>query len=366
MKFSIERSDAFAAVTRVSGVVAKKGTIPILGHVKIEARDGSVTFTGTDLDIESTASVAGTVEVAGAVTMDGSRLREVVAAAPQGAEIVFDATAETDPRVTVKYGRSRFRVPSLAAADFPVMATVPKSVAFEVDSASLAAALTQVSAAASTEIARYYLCGVFVHVVGDRLTFVATNGHTLAVDSIPVPDGAAKIPGVIVSSKTVAEIIKLCGDNLGPVTMIVGQSGVGVDVGSQSIRSKVIDGNYPDYARVIPKDVPHVVRFAKSDMATAIKRATIAADDLASTVVFNVSAGKITVEGRGLAEAADEIEAEYDGPDARIAASAFYCVAALARASGTVEVGFSGEVDPMIWREAGDTESLTIVMPLRA
>lgn len=366
MKFTIERSDALAAVTRVSGVVARKGTIPILSHVKIDAHDGSVTFTGTDLDVESTATVGANIAVVGSVTMDGPRLRDVIAAAPVGAEISFDATGDTDPRVAVKYGRSRFMVPSLNAADFPTLATIPKSVAFQVEAASFGSALARVESSASTELSRNYLRGVYLHVVNGRLTFVATNGHTLALDSMPVPDGAEKIPGVIVPSKAVAEIIKLCGDNLGSVTVIVGPSGVGVDAGSESVRSKVIDGNYPDYLRVIPKETGGVVRFSKQDMVSAIKRATIAADDMVSTVIFNVSAGKITVEGRGLAEAADEIEAEYDGPDVRIAAAAQYCAGALARVTGTAEIGFSGEVDPMVWRESGDTESLTVVMPLRA
>jgi DNA polymerase-3 subunit beta len=255
MKLSIERAALLRAVSQAQSVVERRNTIPILANVLIEAEGDTVSFRATDLDIEVVDRIPAKVERAGATTVSAVTLHEIVRKLPDGAlvSITEDGAAG---RLMVEAGRSTFQLATLPKEDFPVMASSEYAANFAAPAPVLRRLFDKSKFAISTEETRYYLNGVYLHVAeaedGPALRAVATDGHRLARIDAPVPDGAADMPGVIVPRKTVGELRKLLEDDEAEIAVSVSETKIRFATPEITLTSKVIDGTFPDYSRVIP------------------------------------------------------------------------------------------------------------------
>ena len=255
MKISVERAVLLKAVGQAQSVVERRNTIPILANVLIEAEGSTVSFRATDLDIEVVDKAPAMVERAGATTVSAVTLHEIVRKLPDGAmvQLTDDGAAG---RLTVEAGRSNFSLATLPKEDFPVMASSEYSANFSASAPVLRRLFDKSKFAISTEETRYYLNGVYMHVSdaegGKVLRCVATDGHRLARIDADLPKGAEDMPGVIVPRKTVGELRKLLDDDDMQIAVSVSETKVRFATPDITLTSKVIDGTFPDYTRVIP------------------------------------------------------------------------------------------------------------------
>ncbi|MEL7346722.1 MAG: DNA polymerase III subunit beta, partial [Pseudomonadota bacterium] len=255
MRVAIERAALLKAMSRAQGVVERKNTIPILANVLMEAEAGQISLRATDLDIEVIERLPANVETAGATTVSAQLLHDIVRKLPEGAEV----TLALDPgsgQLHISAGRSRFKLATLPREDFPLMASSEYAVSYAAPAPILRRLFDKSKFAVSVEETRYYLNGVYLHVADEagapHLRAVATDGHRLARIDADLPEGAAGAPGVIVPRKTVGELRKLLDDDEATVQVSVSETKIRFSVGQLVLTSKVIDGSFPDYTRVIP------------------------------------------------------------------------------------------------------------------
>lgn len=363
MKLTIERTHALAALTRVTGVVARNSNVPILNNVLITAADNRVTFRATDLDMEATASCDAIIETPGTLTVDATKLREVVASSAPGSQLSVELDGTDDPRLIVKSGRSRFKLPVLSADMFPGFPENSHDAEITISAPELLDILEAALISVSAEAVRYYLCGVFLIAHEGRLRAVATNGHHMTYrDGVKTK---AEFKGVIIPTKAVAEIVKAIKERAGDVSLAVSKTLVSLKVDDYVFRSKTVDGSFPDYQRVIPSPPEKVAVMDSGSVLVALRRAQIAADDRVKSVTLDFSEGALTIRGRGQSEASDEVEIEYVGEPTTISFNSGYVAAILGRINGAAEVRFGGPVDHTTWRGADDDDGLTVMLPIR-
>lgn len=365
MKFTLERHHALAAIGRVTGVVSRNSNVAILNNVAIVAEKGRIVFRATDLDMEATATCAANVTTEGRTTVDADKLRQIIAAAAQGSEISFELGGEDDPRLFVKSGRSKFRLPVIEYDVFPTIPDDGWTESVTISASDLSEVLTRSVMSASTEVTRYYLCGVYLHIAGGRLRAVATNGHHLTYRDGPKSE--VKIGGEIVPTKAVTEILKAIKDVGGDVTLSFKDDRmIGLETADVRLRAKVVDGKFPDYKRVIPSPPENVAVIDSDAVSVALRRAIIASEDKIRTVIMDFAPGSLTVRGRGQVEALDEVEIEYDGPETTLAFNSSYVTAILDQIDGAAEIRFGGAIDHTTWRGVADNDGLTVLLPIRA
>ncbi len=294
MKLSIERGTLLKAVSQAQSVVERRNTIPILANVLIEAEGNTVTFRATDLDIEVVDKAPAQVERAGATTVSAVMLHEIVRKLPDGALVTLSDDSAAG-RLTVQAGRSHFNLATLPKEDFPVMASSEYASNFSAPAAALRRLFDKSKFAISTEETRYYLNGVYMHVAdgdgGKVLRCVATDGHRLARIDADLPEGAEDMPGVIVPRKTVGELRKLLDDDDMQIAVSVSETKVRFATPDITLTSKVIDGTFPDYTRVIPQGNTRRLEVDARDFAAAVDR-------VATVVVRTLARGE-AVAGRG-------------------------------------------------------------------
>ncbi|MEL6266461.1 MAG: DNA polymerase III subunit beta, partial [Pseudomonadota bacterium] len=275
MRVSIERAALLKAMSRAQGVVERKNTIPILANVLIEAEAGRISLRATDLDIEVIEHLSAQVETAGATTVSAQLLHDIVRKMPDGSEV----TLALDPgsgQLQVSAGRSRFKLATLPREDFPIMASSEYQVSYRAPAPMLRRLFDKSKFAVSTEETRYYLNGVYLHVAdtgeGKKLRAVATDGHRLARIDAELPEEAEAAPGVIVPRKTVGELRKLLDDDESVVEVSVSETKIRFAVDQLTLTSKVIDGSFPDYTRVIPTGNTRRLEVDADEFAHAVDR----------------------------------------------------------------------------------------------
>ncbi|MEO0633772.1 MAG: DNA polymerase III subunit beta, partial [Pseudomonadota bacterium] len=298
MKISVERGVLLKAVSQAQSVVEKRNTIPILANVLIEAEGSDVTFRATDLDIEVVDKAPAQVERAGSTTVAATTLHEIVRKLPDGALVTLTADA-TAGRLTVDAGRSNFSLATLPKEDFPVMASSEYASNFSVPAAQLRRLFDKSKFAISTEETRYYLNGVYMHVAdgedGRALRCVATDGHRLARIDGALPDGAAEMPGVIVPRKTVGELRKLLDDDDMQIAVSVSETKVRFATPDITLTSKVIDGTFPDYTRVIPMGNTRKLEVDASDFAKAVDRVATVSSERSRAVKMQLDEDRLVL-----------------------------------------------------------------------
>src|SRR5215204_4872312 len=255
MKVTLERAELLKSLGHVHRVVERRNTIPILGNVLIRAEQSKLAFKATDLDLEVTETIAAEVSPGGSTTVPAHMFYEIVRKLPEGSQIVLEASGDR-AMLAIRAGRSRFTLQTLPESDFPDLAAGDMTHKFTLAASDLKRLIDKTQFAISTEETRYYLNGIYLHVAGgaksQTLRAVATDGHRLAQTDLPVPAGAAGMPGVIVPRKTVIEVQRLIEDSEAEIAIELSSAKIRFSIGDVVLTSKLIDGTFPDYARVIP------------------------------------------------------------------------------------------------------------------
>src|SRR5579875_1633562 len=275
MKFKADRATLLKALAHIQSVAEKRNTIPILANVLIAVRDGRLSFTATDMEIAVVEEVAAATSRNGATTAPAATLYEIVRKLPDGAEVELDHPGG-DAQLALRSGRYATSLVVLPVDDFPSMTAGALPHRFHLPAQQLRGLIDRTRFAISTEETRYYLNGIYLHAAesdGTKvLRAVATDGHRLARVEEPLPEGAGGMPGVIIPRKTVAELRKLLDEASGDVECALSDTRIQFTVGNVQLTSKLIDGTFPEYERVIPRDNDKVLRVGKKDFAEAVGR----------------------------------------------------------------------------------------------
>ena len=371
MKLTIERAALLKALGHVQSVVERRNTIPILSNVLLSASQGQVAFSATDLDMEITDASAAQVEATGQITAPAHTLYEIVRKLPEGADVSLNYTGD-DPRLQVQAGRSRFNLPVLPAGDFPVMSSEGLSDPIAIDTADLIRLIDKTRFAISTEETRYYLNGLYLHVVVEdgstKLRAVATDSRRLALAEMAAPEGYAGAPGVIIPRKTINEVRRLLDDAGETVTMAVSTQKVRFGFGHAAMTSKVIDGSFPPYERVIPRENKRVMMLDNSLFGAAVDRVATISNEQSRAVKLSVETGRITLTVRNMdaGQAVEELEVDYEGEPFEIGFNARYLLDVTDQIQGdTAEFRFADPASPTLVLDPSDAGVQYVLMPLR-
>jgi len=371
MKISIERAILLKAVSQAQSVVERRNTIPILANVLIEAEDAQVSFRATDLDVEVMDRAPAMVERAGATTVSAVMLHEIIRKLPDGALVELVDDPRTG-RLQISAGRSNFSLATLPKEDFPVMASSEYSANFSAQAKDLRRLFDKSKFAISTEETRYYLNGVYMHVAdgenGRVLRCVATDGHRLARIDAPLPEGAENMPGVIVPRKTVGELKKLLEDDDMQIAVSVSETKVRFATPDISLTSKVIDGTFPDYTRVIPTQNTKRLEVDANEFARAVDRVATVSSERSRAVKLSLEEDKLTlsVNAPDSGAAEEELIVAYGDERLEIGFNAKYLLEIASQVDRENAVFlFNASGDPTLMREGNDTSAVYVVMPMR-
>ncbi len=369
MRVTIERSAFLKALNHVQSVVERRNTIPILSNVLVQAAGGQLKLTATDLDIEIIESAPAEVAREGATTGPAHMLYDIVRKLPDGAQLELEQGPDQG-RVAILAGRSRFALQALPPEDFPDLAAGELSNRFSLPAGDLKGLIEKTRFAISTEETRYYLNGIYLHEVttGSLLRAVATDGHRLAQAQIARPEGAKGMPGVIVPRKTVLEVVKLIEGIEGEVEVALSSSKIRFAAGNLVLTSKLIDGTFPDYERVIPRHNDKLLEVDTKIFSDAVDRVSTISMEKGRAVKLNISAGKLvlTVNNPDSGSAEDEIAASYDADPIDIGFNSRYLLDVAGQVkSASMHFSLADAGSPTIIRDPGDEQALYVLMPMR-
>ena len=371
MKLSVERSALLRAMSRAQSVVERRNTIPILANVLIEADGNQVSFRATDLDIEVIDRAPAMVSRAGATTVAAHTLHEIARKLPDGAmvELVDDGIAG---RLDVRAGRSHFSLATLPREDFPIMASAEYQTNFACPAPVLRRLFDKAKFAISTEETRYYLNGVYMHAAtgpdGPVLRCVATDGHRLARIDAALPPEAEGLPGVIVPRKTVGELRKLLDDDEATIAVSVSETKIRFATPEVTLTSKVIDGTFPDYARVIPLGNTKRLEVDAAEFAQAVDRVATVSSERSPAVKLALEDDRLvlSVNAPDSGAADEELAVAYGDERLEIGFNAKYLLEIAGQVDRENAVFlFNSAGDPTLMREGNDETAVYVVMPMR-
>ncbi len=373
MKATIERATLLKGLSHVQSVVERRNTIPILSNVLIEASDtGSLRLMATDLDLQIDETVAAAIDQAGSTTVSAHTLFDIARKLPEGSQVELHAA---EGRLAIRAGRYNSSLPTLPRDDFPVIAEGELPTQFELPAETLKQIIDKTRFAISTEETRYYLNGIFLHVAEDGgsvgqpvLKAAATDGHRLARVTVPRPDGADGMPDVIVPRKCVAELRKLLDEVDGSVGVSLSGSKVRFDLGQAILTSKLIDGTFPDYSRVIPTGNDKLLKLDPRSFEEGVDRVSTIASEKTRAVKMAVDRDKITlsVTSPENGTAAEEVPGDYAAVPLEIGFNSRYLLDILGQIEGDmVEVHLADAAAPTLIRESDKAPALYVLMPMR-
>ena len=370
MKLAIERAELLKALGHVQSVVERRNTIPILGNVLLTASDAGLRLAATDLDLEIRERAHADVSSPGEITAPAHTLYDIARKLPDGAKVGLEA--QGGERLQVSAGRAEFQLPLLPASDFPMMTADGFSHEFALPAKDLARLIDKTRFAISNEETRYYLNGIYLHTNGsggeERLRAVATDGHRLALAEMNVPAGAQGMPGIIVPRKTVTELRRLIDTLEGEVRVRASDSKLQFDLGSVEVTSKLIDGNFPDYERVIPRENPRELVMDNKLFAGAVDRVSTISQEKSRSVKLRLEDGNLSLQVNNpeAGQAAEDLMVDYKGDPLEIGFNARYLLDVAAQVEGTdATFHLADAASPALVKDSEDADSLFVLMPLR-
>jgi len=380
MRVTVERAALLRSLGHVHRVVERRNTIPILANVLLRA-DGGLQLKATDLDIEVVETIPAEVAQGGATTVPAHVLYDIVRKLPDGAQVSLETQGEGG-QMLIRSGRSRFTLQALPEADFPDLAAGDLPHSFPLPAADLKRLIEKTQFAISTEETRYYLNGIYLHTLdspdGPLLRAVATDGHRLARVELPAPEGSSGMPGVIVPRKAVAEIQKLVEGSDEPVQVElssakvrltfggVGGDGLGTD--RVVLTSKLIDGTFPDYQRVIPSGNDKRLTVERGDFARAVDRVSTISSERGRAVKLAIAEGRLTlsVNNPDSGSATEELEVDYEAPALDIGFNARYLLDIAGQLDGdTALFRLADPGSPTLIQDREGAPALYVLMPMR-
>ncbi|MBN9069316.1 MAG: DNA polymerase III subunit beta [Rhizobiales bacterium] len=371
MRVVLERSNLLKSLGHVHRVVERRNTIPILSNVLLSADGGSLELKATDLDLEVTEAAPASVEQKGATTVPAYLLHDIVRKLPDGSEVML-RTDEDGNAMSVISGRSSFRLQCLPQSDFPELSAGTFPHTFRLDSKALKGLIEKTQFAISTEETRYYLNGIYLHAIEAdgklKLRAVATDGHRLARAEVEAPAGSEGMPGIIIPRKTVSELQKLVDEPDVKVTVELSDTKIRFTIGSVVLTSKLIDGTFPDYQRVIPSGNDKKLVIDRQSFAAAVDRVSTISSERGRAVKLSIADGQLTltVNNPDSGSATEELPADYSSDPLEIGFNARYLLDIAGQLSGdTAEFMLADAGSPTLIHDSADEHALYVLMPMR-
>ena len=370
MKLSIERAALLRSLNHVQSVVERRNTIPILSNVLMKAEDGVLSLSSTDMDLEINESVAADVSDPGTTTAPAHTFHDIVRKLPDGSNIEIELNSD-NTQMTVRSGRSKFKLSCLPAGDFPEISAGDLPTEFSIPAGDLRALIDRTKFAMSTEETRYYLNGIYVHEAENEgvkvLRAVSTDGHRLARFEMPLPDGATDMPGVIIPRKAVVELRKLIEDAADVIQITLSENKIRFSFDHVVLTSKLIDGTFPDYQRVIPEGNDKIVELDPKVFTSAIDRVSTISDGKSRALKISLNGKQMILSASSpeSGSATEELEVNGDS-NMEIGFNARYLLDITSQIEGEgCRLTLADSASPTIIQDNSDPSSLYVLMPLR-
>ena len=371
MKVTVERASLLKSLGHVHRVVERRNTIPILANVLVRAESSKLSFKATDLDLEITETIAAEVAPGGSITVPAHMFYEIVRKLPEGTQVVIEDSGDR-AALSLRAGRSRFTLQTLPESDFPDLAAGEMTHSFSLAAADLKRLIDKTQFAISTEETRYYLNGIYLHAAASgkaqMLRAVATDGHRLAQVELPLPKGAAGMPGIIVPRKTVGEVQRLIEDNEAEVLVELSQGKIRFTLGDVVLTSKLIDGTFPDYARVIPLGNEKELVVDKKEFEQAVDRVSTVSSERGRAVELSLSGGRLvlSVTNPDSGSATEEIEVQYTADPLDIGFNSRYLLDIASQIESEAAVlKLADPGSPTLIEDKDSKGTLYVLMPMR-
>ena len=371
MKLTLERSALLKSLAHVQSVVERRNTIPILSNVLLDASDGTLGLIATDMDLTIIEKVPAMVADGGATTVPAHTLYDIVRKLPEGAQIQLESSGDSG-QLGLRAGRSRFTLATLPKEDFPAMGAGELPHRFTLTANEMRRLIDRTRFAISTEETRYYLNGIYLHaaVVDDArmLRAVATDGHRLARVERPLPAGAEEMPGVIVPRKTVGELRKLIEEAGETIEVALSDARIRFSFDDVVLTSKLIDGTFPDYQRVIPTGNDKVMEVDRKSFAEAVDRVSTISSEKSRAVKLSVKDDMLVLSATSPenGSATEELEVNFKGEGIEIGFNARYLLDITHQIEGDgAQFAMADAASPTLVRDAADPSALYVLMPMR-
>lgn len=364
MKFSAGREAILAPLQAVIGVVERRQTMPILANILFSAKGEELALTATDLEVELVAKTKITIQQAGEITLPGRKLLDIIRALPDGASVTIAVEGE---RATVRSGKSRFTLATLPASDFPTVDDIRAQQSLNISQTALKRLLDKTHFSMAQQDVRYYLNGMLLEIADKTLRTVATDGHRLAYCEAELETAAATSQQVIVPRKGVLELQRLLAAE-GNVELAVGTNHVRAQIGDIRFTSKLIDGRFPEYGRVIPANPPKQVRADRDTLRSALQRAAILSNEKYRGIRLAVKANALVLQSHNpeQEEAEEELEVNYAGEEVEIGFNVNYLLDALAAVdAGEIQLGLTDANNSCLLTSPTAASTKYVVMPMR-
>ncbi len=371
MKLVIDRSALLKSLGHVQSVVERRGTIPILSNVKLEAAGDALYLTATDMDIAVMDRAPAAVADPGKTTVSAHMLYDIVRKLPEGSQVEI-AHASDGAKATVRAGQSRFSLSTLPVEDFPVMTEGDLPCSFTITAAECDALVDKTRFAVSMEETRYYLNGIYLHAAENQgvhvLRAVATDGHRLARIEVALPSGAVGMPGVIIPRKAIGEIKKLIEEGVSEVGISLSENKIRFTCGHAVLVSKLIDGTFPDYERVIPSGNDRIMEVDGRLFTQAVDRVSVIASEKTRGIRLAFSQGKLmlSADSPEYGTATEEVDVNYAAAPMEIGFNSRYLLDIMAQIEGeVVQFVLAESTSPVLVRDTADVGALYVLMPMR-
>ncbi|HEY5807121.1 MAG TPA: DNA polymerase III subunit beta [Povalibacter sp.] len=364
MKFSAPREAILAPLQAVIGVVERRQTMPILANVLVTGRGDDVSMTATDLEVELVAKAKVTLQQGGEISLPGRKLLDIIRALPEGANVTVSVEGE---RAIVRSGKSRFTLTTLPASDFPTVEDIRPQQSLNISQSALKRLLDKTHFSMAQQDVRYYLNGMLLEMADKVLRTVATDGHRLAYCEAELEASVSSTQQVIVPRKGVLELQRLLGTE-GTVEVAVGTNHIRAEIGEIRFTSKLIDGRFPEYGRVIPANPPKQVRADRDVLRAALQRAAILSNEKYRGIRLAVKANALVLQSHNpeQEEAEEELEVAYDGEEVEIGFNVNYLLDALAAVdAGEVQLGLTDANNSCLLTSPSMQSTKYVVMPMR-
>ena len=371
MKSIINRASLLKPLGHVQSVVERRNTIPILSNVLLNGSNGRLSLTATDMDMDIIETVDCNVIKEGTVTIPAHTLYDIIRKLPDGCDVSIESDNEGG-FISVEAGRSNFTLPVLPADEFPTMSGNELSCSFNMPAADVRVFIDRTRFAISSEETRYYLNGIYIHATesnGDPvLRAVATDGHRLARVELPLPEGARQMPSVIVPRKAVVEIRKLIEDTESDVSISLSESKLCFTIGDTVLTTKLIDGTFPDYERVIPTGNDKLMNVNCRELAEVVDRVATISTEKSRSVKLQLKTRTLVLSANSpeSGTAREELEVQYESEDLEIGFNSRYLLDITNQIEGeNIEFSLADPGSPTIVRDQDDSTSLYVLMPMR-
>jgi len=371
MKLTVERAALLKSLGHVHRVVERRNTIPILANVLVRADAAALSLKATDLDLEVVETVAAETSAVGSTTVPAHMFYEIVRKLPEGSQVVLEALGDR-ASLAIRAGRARFTLQTLPETDFPDLATGEMTHRFALVASDLRRLIDKTQFAISTEETRYYLNGIYLHTATSgnvsTLRAVATDGHRLAQVELPTPEGAAGMPGIIVPRKAVGEVQRLLEDAQAEIGVELSQTKIRFTMGEVVLTSKLIDGTFPDYARVIPLGNDKQLIVGKAEFEAAVDRVSTVSSERGKAVKLSLSASRmvLSVTNPDSGSATEELEVEYEADPLDIGFNSRYLLDIAAQIEGeNALLKLADPGSPTLIQDRDTAGAIYVLMPMR-